>query len=481
MEKRVAIGLLAACSIACGACGNKSAPTPSKDPGPPPSVTASAAAPSVTASAAAPATIPTLAAEKFAPAGSKPTGLFTIENAIMVSEGPRVGRIVNDGIEWAGAVFAGSDAFGPSIIQTVHGRWPDGVDATYTSSHGRAPMPTYEAVTGKGKGTSHTVASGGGGGRIDGVARLGASTILSTFWMAEGPALVTVRGPKLPHKAISVTQGGCKPGDANRWSPDTPADALERSAIESTPDGTLVAIGNLCDKGPAAEVWDKAGKSRILQLDRWWKKMAYWPKLFKGAGDELFAYSDAWKPILRYHDGAFEPVADLGRPVVNVFVSPDGKLHAYDGQTIHRHEEGKWTAVARLAEPKKLRAFAVEKDSFYAMDGAVLALRETARGPAPEGCATWFVYLYEAADKNEPKFTYPATRKALSSFPQVADLGLVEIRDDYKRHLGLTVTSRGQGEAVMAHLEANMKDEDPKLFCFEPKDPRKIEIDPKGR
>ncbi len=36
------------------------------------------------------------------------------------------------------------------------------------------------------------------------------------------------------------------------------------------------------------------------------------------------------------------------------------------------------------------------------------------------------------------------------------------------------------GEALVAHVKATMKDEDPRYFCFEPRDARKIPLDVPG-
>jgi hypothetical protein len=90
------------------------------------------------------------------------------------------------------------------------------------------------------------------------------------------------------------------------------------------------------------------------------------------------------------------------------------------------------------------------------------------------------VYLYEISSKNDKKFTYPTTRKALSSFPEVGAISLVEFEDGYRGRLGITVTSKAQGEALIAHLKETMKEETPRLLCFEPpKDARKIDMNAK--
>ncbi|MBK9266482.1 MAG: hypothetical protein IPM54_42680 [Polyangiaceae bacterium] len=79
------------------------------------------------------------------------------------------------------------------------------------------------------------------------------------------------------------------------------------------------------------------------------------------------------------------------------------------------------------------------------------------------------------ASAAQPKYTFPTTRKALSTFPEVSDITLVEYWEE-GRKLGIKVKSEAQGEAVIAHVKANMKDEWPELICFEPRSPRVIEM-----
>jgi hypothetical protein len=474
--KAVALCLLTACAISC----RDKAPTPDKEP-PAPGATASAATAIPSASAAADrgataSAIPTLALEKFAPADSHPSALFAVEGALVVVDGNRVGRIVGEGIEWIGKIPTETPALGENTIDAVYGLWPDGIAAVYRTSQGRAPQPTYFPLTGKG--ASYTVAEGGGFGFITGVARVGKSTILAGNSMVTNVALVTVRGPRLARELITPAQAGCKAGEV--WQPES-SPAISPSAFESSPEGTLVSIGRLCEKrGSAAEIWDQKGKSRIVDLGRWWKKVSYWPMLLKGNGDELWAFSDTFSPVLHYRNGEIAPVAALGRPIQNVFVSPRGQLHVSDGLTIYRHDDGKWIPIAHLAEPASFRAMAMDdKETIWASNGAVHKLREDPGVAVPEGCTTPFVYLYEVSSTNAKDFTFPSTQKALSTFAEVSALGLVEFEEGGTRRLGITVSSQAQGVAVVAHLKATMKDEDPRLFCYDPKAPRKIAMEPK--
>lgn len=474
MLKRTHAPLLAVLALTSIACGNKPSPTPTKDPAPP---TASSPASVVSAAPPVVKARTTFTMERFAPGDVSPSALFPIEGALMVGHGRRVGRIVDDKVEWVGEIPEGGPPFGENILQHVVGRWPDSAAAIYVSGNGRAPQPTWHPLTGKTP--SHTVAPGGVG-MIEGVARLGESTVLLARSPGFEAEIVSVRGPRLNRKLATDKQAGCKPGEMHKWSEDMELPAVTPRTMESTPEGTLVTLGQLCSqRAPTAEVWDKAGKSRFIDLGRFWKKLHWSPVLRRGRGDELFAYSTAFDPVLRYHDGDFTALPLSERPIDQIFTSPDGQLHAYDGQNILRFEEGKWSEVGRFAEPKGLRTLAVYEGTFWASaEYHVHKLRAApSTGEAgPEACSTWFVYLYQVNDKSEPKFTFPATRKALSTFPELADLGLLDYGSDYHRHLGVRVKSRAQGEAVIAHVKANMADEDPRLFCYAPGKPRQVDL-----
>jgi hypothetical protein len=233
----------------------------------------------------------------------------------------------------------------------------------------------------------------------------------------------------------------------------------------------MVTVGTSCSgRGAAAEVWDTHGKSRIVDLGRFWSD-AFQATLLQGEGDELWGIADRWSTVLRFREGAFEPVPDLGRPIrsliMNLFVSPRGVLYASDGRVVHRLDASGWTPVAILPPGRVFDQMVMdEQETIWVSSGSVRRLRPGPAAAPPSGCATPFVYLYDVKAKNGSTYTYPATRKALSSFPEAKALGLVEVYDRKKR-LGVTVTSAAQGEALIAHLHETMKDEDPRLFCFD--------------
>jgi hypothetical protein len=422
---------------------------------------------------AAAAKIATLTLEASAPGGVERGTLYPVEGGLLVLSGKRVGRIVGSSVEWSkGKIPEDSEALGAVLIGDIRGRWPDALDMTSQYANGRDPMPTYAPLTGK----AQSVAFRSLG--LVGMAKVGASTVVAGETI-EGDKLVTVRGPKLPHKPMSSAEAGCKPSEGFGTDPI----AVPARAIEATPAGTLVSVGRLCGaRGPAAEVWDKAGKPRIVDLSPWWKSIDWRVKLLQGSGDELWLFAGPWRPLLRFHDGKVEPVPRLERLVRNLFASPAGQLYASDTHTIHRYENGAWVPFGRLPSPREFGSFGFEGETMWAGDSRGLyRLRPGPATEAPETCSTPFVYLYDVSPKNAEDFTFPATQKALSTFAGVSDLGLVEFKDDDTRRLGIQVPSKAQGEAVIAHIKSTMKDEDPQLYCYEPKAPRKIEIKPAGK
>jgi hypothetical protein len=458
---------LIALTFACAACGTTAKGTSvTKDPAP---VVASQKKVDPPPPPPADPTIKTLKAEPFVPGGAKPTEVYAIEGALVVVEGPRVGRVVGDGVEWIGKIPKTTPHVGENSIVSVSGRFPDAVGALFMTSQGRAPMPTYELLTGKA--ASHTEAPGGGWGMLY-PARIGESIIVAVASTVDGHRLLTVRGPKLARSFTPATDV-CKPGEENPAAmPSQVQPALAPAAFESTTAGTLLSLGTLCMKrGPAAEIWDKTtGKPRIVTLDTWWKKASYGAQLFKSSGDELFAYENEFQPMLRYADGAFTPLPVLASPPSNVFVSPAGQLYALAAnRTIYKLADAKWTAVARA--PDDYRSMAIDADGAFWAGGAdkvVYRLRDAGTERFDDACPSWFVYLYEASSQNAGTWTYPTTRKVLSTFPDASSLGLVEF-GGYPKHVGVTVTSKSQGEALITHVRSTMKDEDPRLFCFSPK------------
>ncbi len=473
---------LAASSLACG---NKAGPAPEKDsPKSVSSAALSASASSASAVPTAPKEIPSLMLEQFAPGGSHPSALFAIEGALVVIEGLRVGRIEGDRIEWIDKTVPDlGAAVGGSHIDSVHGRWPDAVDVLYSSNQGRAPMPSYHALTGKGQG--FTFQPGGGLGSIAGLARAGDSLMLAGYSSQDGYQFVPVRGPAIIRHRQTPAEAGCKKGEVSQSEYQPPAPAIAPWSLGGTRAGTLMAYGSLCEKrGPALEIWDKAtGKPRIVDLSGFAATMGYRVQFSRAPGeDALWVFSETGNIILHYENDKLEALPRLEHPLTHAFVSQAGELYASDGWTIQRFQDGKWSLVAHMPWLYKYSSLAVDEHDklWISAAGSVSRLKEGPSVAYHEGCATPFVFLYDVSPDNAKDFTFPSTRKALSTFPGIAELSLVEFHEGGRR-LGVEVPSKEQGEAVIEHIKASMKNEHPVLRCYAPKQPRKIALKPKAK
>jgi hypothetical protein len=467
--KTLSLCILSVLAVSC----SKSTPAPEKDR--PVAESPAPVAPSASAASAEreppKKTIPTLVPEPFAGTKGMDVTLHAIEGALMVAEGLRVGRIVEERVEWIGSIPDENQFVGGNRVMSVHGSWPDAVDAQ-SMAMGRVQVPTIYPITGKG--VTRIFGPGGMLAWISGMTRLGKTTLVAGYDAESGYRFETVRGPTLPIKFITADKAGCKEDEVQKPYGNDEAIAVPFRSIGATEAGTLVTIGNLCDreKAPAAEVWDQPGKSRIIELGSMVKDIGYFPRILRGKGDDLWVEST---PVLHYNGGKFEAL-NPDRPLKNLFVSPGGKLHGISGRTIVRYDEGKWTPIANLPRPMKFTTIVMDdKETLWVAYDGIARLREASGADAESDCKTPFVYLYDVSWKNDAKFTFPTTRKALSTFPAVGEIGLVEYVDDGRR-LGVTVKSKEQGEAVIAHVMANMKDEHPELICYSPKNPRVIDM-----
>jgi hypothetical protein len=408
--------------------------------------------------------------------------LYTIEGAVLVASGHRVGRLSNGSIEWLGSVGEGGTIYGPNIITGLSGRYPDAIDATFQTSQGRAPSPTYVPVTGKAN--TLVFSPGGGRGWIAGVARVGDSAVVAgydngfTSGVQGSDRIVHVRGPAISRKLTGAKAYGCKDDELSGAGFHV---AIEPTVFGSTRAGTVLSLGSLCEKrGAAAEVWDKQdGTAKIVKLDEHLKGSLVLADILQGPGD-LAWIADDEGPIVEYKDGSFTALPDLPKKRKNALVTLEGVLHASDGETIYRWENAAWAPVAHLAWPTELRSAAFVDGAFWGTFGGKLYKLEPAKSVAyAEGCKTPFVHLYDVSGIAEPAYTFPTTRKALSTFDKLDQIALVEYMEG-RRRLGVTVPSKEVGDAVVAHVKATMKDEDPKLLCYEPKSPRAIPV-AKGR
>lgn len=465
--------------VALFALGCQSRPVSDKDPLQPVREPLSSVDSAASAGAEPAGGVASFTAKKFAPAGIEPRGMFLVEGGIVVTEGQRIGLANGEGVTSLGSIPKGSSALGDNRITSVQGRAPDMVSVIYVSGDNSALRPTYFPLSDKEK--PLVVAEDGGAGFITGVARVGEAVFLSVS-DNRGSTIVQVRGPKLARPRHTHAEAGCSLGEVAAGISDPSVPAIFTWALQSAPSGTMMSLGKLCEKrGPAAEVWDKDGNRKIVDLTPWWKSMSYFPTILKGNGDELWLYSDELNPIiLHYKDGAIVPVPELRRQIADVFVSARGELFVSDGAAIYHFEGGKWSTAGVLPADIRFHAFAYDdKGMLWASSAGVYRLQPGPRVAAPKECDTPFVYLHEVSSEDGKENTYPAMRKALAAFPEASALGLLEFGPKQGRHLGITVKSWVQGEAVVAHVKAAMKDQHPHVVCYKPKDVRGISLDAK--
>lgn len=495
----LALGFVAATLVACG----KKPPVPeaSKDPAPGvPVASAPSAVPAPSASTATAespkpnaANVPVLAFKPFEKANVRHE-LFPIDNAVLVTDFARIGRLVpgSDKIEWIGKLPEGHND--SRYVTEAGGTWPDRVDIGW-SFDGRSPSPSYLPLTGNGN--AYAIPAGGkmtdpegmsnagiDFGGVIGMATVGTSTLLAFQSYDVGTAFRVVRGPNIKRKSLSLKDAGCNDGEvqklpSGRW----PVGLVPRN-IAATPKGTLLALGQLCErKGEAVEVWDDKGKATIVKLPDGHPTAG--ARLYGTKDDEAVLFGPGPQAPLRYTNGAFEklpaPPADLR--LVFVSTGPERKLHGSDGETVYRLDDAAWTPIARFGGfPGKITAMAGDgKGMWIVRDERAGRVTTDAAAQSTtwrDDCTTPFVFLYEVAAKNEANYSFPTTRKALATFPEAADLQLVETKTDGQRQLGVSVKSKAQADALMEHLKTAMKDEKPQLLCLSAKG-RTIALDAK--
>lgn len=467
--------LLAVAGVAgCPSDKERAAPDEAPTSKPEPSATAVvSASSSANATSAVPAKPPTLRAVRYLESELKEgVRLFRVDGALLVATGDRVGRLDGAKVEWIGKVPPPPPFIGnASLVYQVSGKYPEPIDVVFSSNNGRAPMPTYMALTGKGE--SHTFAPGGGAGGVIGFATTGESTLMLGYgW--EGYETIRVRGPILARVPTRPEPGGCKPGEVMH-DEYRKGYAVVPDAYGASEDGTVILVGMLCGKRPAAEVWDKEGKSKIHDLSAWLKETSYDTVLLHGKGDVSWIANAGSSPIVEHRGGQFAPLPVLPN-LTSAFVSSDRVLHAVDGQSIYRYANGAFTKVADVVWPDRHMQIEEWGGTFYAALGGTLHRLEPADPITyAEGCKKPFVYLYDVSPKSELNYSFPTTRKALATFDKVADIQLVEFQEGVRR-LGIQVPDAKTGEAVIAHVRASMKDESPVLLCYEPKTPRIIDM-----
>lgn len=474
-------------AVLMAACKNDAPPTPVPEKAP---LSSASPAPSALSSAkaaiplpdpTASKDVPTWAPEPFAFQGGNPEGIYVMDDGTLaVSEKRRVGRVLEDKIEWLSVEAPNTNSSMGSTVYWVGGRWPDAVDVICKSNNARAPAPTFHPLTGKG--ATITFVGGGGPGDLLGIARIGESTLAGGVEHVYAK-FGTVRGPAIIRARKLFDEAGCTKNDLSfDWRhPEYPA--VLPIAFGGTGAGTVISMGQLCtSRNATLEVWEKESKtSKFIDLGPdvgVVEPMS--SQVIAGKGDEAWLLPNA-KFALHYVGGKVEKMPEVPQGTGRLFVSPNGKLYAANAWGIHRWEKDHWTQIARFAWAEENPNFLADvQERIWRNAYSVRIMRETTSADINDACKTPFVHLYDVAADNKADFTFPSTRKALASFPEVADVTLVEFKQD-KRRLGLIVKSKTQGEAVLAFLKTAMPKEMPRLLCYEPKELRKIEMDAKGK
>ncbi len=437
------------------------------------SIVASASA-SASASARALPDLPVLAFEPLV-GTPLPTRVFPIEGALAVTAEARVGKLTDGRVEWLPEQPYPLNAI---TVTDVHGRWPDRIDILYQAKRGRDTRLFYRPYTGIG-----VPLEGGDEAHPDpdrfpkAIVSLGETTMVLQWSLGEGETFTTTRGKWKERSRLKASIGYCNLDEQARGNLTS---SVVTYALEALPSGSLVALSTVCQvRGPYAEVWDANNVHHLLDLRAWISGVGPAPQILAGDGDEAWIVPGAGGAILRYKDGAVTPLPKFG-DAFRAFRGSDGGLHATDGRTVQRLRDGAWAPIGSLPWPVARATFAVEGDRLWAsIDEHVYRVRPEG-GPKlafAEGCPTPFVDVRAVRDGEAVGDSFPDVRVALAALPDLSGLKLVEFYE-LGRRIGVSVTSKAQGEAVVEKLRATGAQS--RLLCHAPKAPREIPLPTKG-
>ncbi|NUO49724.1 MAG: hypothetical protein HOV80_12790 [Polyangiaceae bacterium] len=468
--------LIAVALVACGPSKEQAAaePAPSQAAA---STASASASPSTTSSAAAavtpPAAPPVLVPVEKHDSKEGYRGVWTIDGALVVTSGPKVGKVTDEKVEWFGSLHSPGPGWESIEVISLSGRYPGSIDATYALRNGRAMMSGWEAVSGKVEGEKYR--EDFGIMFFAGMARVGDATFIAGS--GYHGTVFQLRGKTIDRAPTSPADGGCTKDEIEKNSPVRTDAAIDPWAYGSTQAGTIISIGNLCrERGVHAEVWPANGdKPKIVSLEKLVHK-EYLIEILTGPGDTAWVVDGELPRLIEYKGGEFRTLPALPRKMVDAAVSNDGTLYVTDGTKIYRLKGDAWDHVGSLAWSTDFYSFAAYDGALWTVSGGGLYRLEPGKGIGyTDDCKTPFVRLYDVSDKSELGYTFPTTTKALSTFADVEKISLVEYNESNRR-LGITVPSKEIGEAVIAHVKANMKGEDPDLVCYVPKRPSVIKI-----
>jgi hypothetical protein len=393
------------------------------------SASASASA-STTGSTSAKAEPPLLAFEPLV-ASPPPNRLFPVEGAIVVATQKQIGRLVDGKVEWRAEALESYDE-----VTEVQGRWPDRLDLLYRSRAGRTPELFYRPLTGPGAARAEP------GRFAKGLATIGESTLLIEWSPTTEEELVTVRGKwreRTRFKQPVSDQGlpSCSVEERAQANISAYGYGVLTHAIGGLPSGTLLTLVMVCrSRGPYLEAWGG--------------------------------------PILRYHQGTITALPRFGDATF-AFCGAGGALHATDGRTVQALRDGAWTPLGRIPWPVPRVTFGVEGERLWAaIDERIYRVR-TSGGPElayGDDCKNPLVDVRAVRDGEEVG-SLPETRRALATLADGAGLKLIEFYE-LGRRVGVVVTGRAQGEAVIAALRPTGAE--PRLVCHAPKAPREVPL-----
>jgi hypothetical protein len=306
-----------------------------------------------------------------------------------------------------------------------------------------------------------------------------------------------------------------KPGDAPGCKGS--AAAIDAKSLTALSSGEIFLLGRRCDNGTMGVERLGAGPAVLEELPDAPKEPL---KTLIAAGSPKSVYvatSGTERPYVARFDGrAFRSIAvpDAGE-VEGLWATPDGAAFLI---TLNRAQKDSPTLLVRIEADGTVTRFiaprgrnfhgiwASDKDTAYtawyregeasvlfstkpdvilgsppasfseeapASPGIDAPPPEIASLPMPaytDACKTPFVFLYDVSPKAPPNFDFPTTRKAISTFPKLSEIKLVEFVYEKKKKLGASVPSAEVGRALMKQVVENMKDESPVLVCYEAKE-----------
>ncbi len=391
--------------------------------------------------------------------------VYQLNGHLLIVDGSRVLRVNGQKLDLVADHKGESPFGGEAMIRWIGGTYPDAIDVIGQFNNGRAPLPHVGPLTGKGESTAF--GGGGGYGYVAGVGyRDGSAVIIGKDMSAR--RIVTIRGKPIPLTQTGRVKVGCA---AEKDHNGTFVPAIDAETMGSSKDGTIISLGEHCG-GPhtGVEVWPREGEAKVIKLTDWQKSASYSARILSGA-DRAWIVGVPEEPILELKNLAVRALPKLAKHV-HAFVGPDDTLYASDGKTLH-HLAGSdavpaWQPVANLIWPTHFETMVLHDGVFWgSTSGVVFKLVPGEPIELGESCKTPFVHLFDVSAGAEPGYSFPTTKKALQAVERKKEIALVEFQEGGRR-LGVKVPDRAAGEQVVNAIKLGMKDEAPRLICYEP-------------